>query len=450
MAEIPFEYLLAAIEATRGTPEANPLRYLNMTGMVTPRKSVYRPEEARGLLAEHYRSEVVRRWCEWEAEGPLDVYTAPLIFNTIAAGGIDGSGAVAAEATIDPGVANTSLDYTAVVAGSLGNQISVQYVDPGAASSPLDVDVVERAVVVYLETDGAGDIATLASEIIAALAAHPVAAGMVTAANTLGHDGSGVVTAMPATYLSGGVGVNVETPGGATDSRLWTFAPTLDADDLEAMTLWWGDPNIQAFRAAFCMPDELTIAADAAGEDGVTLALSGQGLFPSKTAPGLVPAMLQAPLLMPTAMQLWIDSGGDAIGTTPVTGRLLSAELTVPSGITRKWLAQGPGGSLGFEQIGRGKRHAELSLALEVPDLDQYDEWVDHTTLKTRVRWNGPLIEAGFYFYVQADIYGPLEGLEWGENEGSNRTIELTVLSEYDDTAGYDWALYVQSDRDAL
>ena len=450
MAEIPFEYLLAAIEATRGTPEANPLRYLNMAGTVTPRKSAYRPEEARGMLAEFYRSVDVRRWCEWEADGPLDVYTAPLIFNCIAAGGIDGTGAVAAEVTIDPGVANTALDYEAVVAGSLGNQITIQYVDPLALSSPLDVDVVGRAIVIYLATDGAGDITTTAGDIITALAAHPVASGMVTAVDSGGSTGLGVVTAWPATHLAGGEGVNIEIPLGATNSRLWTFAPTMTADDLEAMTLWWGDPNVQAFRAGFCMPDELTISSDAAGEDGVTLALSGQGLFPTKDAPGIVPAMLNSPLLMPTAMQVWIDTGASAIGTTPVTGRLLSTEGSVPSGLTRKWLAQGPGGDLGFGAIGRGKRHAELSLTLEVPDLDQYDQWVDRDVLKTRVRWNGPLIEAGFYHYVQLDIYGPFDGMDWGENEGSNRTIELTILSEYDDTAGHDWALYVQSDRDAL
>jgi hypothetical protein len=113
-------------------------------------------------------------------------------------------------------------------------------------------------------------------------------------------------------------------------------------------------------------------------------------------------------------------------------------------------LAAGPTSDLSFTSIGRGKRHAELTLVLEVPDTTQYDLYVDGTVLKTRVRLNGSLIETGFYFYVDFDIYGPIESASWGENQGSNRTLELTILSENDATAGYDWCFRIQNDRDAL
>jgi hypothetical protein len=251
-------------------------------------------------------------------------------------------------------------------------------------------------------------------------------------------------------FLSGGVGVAVTTPGGATEARLWTFEPTMDSDDLDAMTIYWGDPNVQAFRSAYCMIDELTITADASSTDGVVLSINGQGQFPTKTAPGSVPAMLSAPLLMPAAMQVWIDSGASAIGTTEVVGRVLSAEITVPSGITRKWLAAGPTGGLNFQHVGRGKRHAELKLVFELPDMAQYDQWVAGTELKTRVRLNGPLIEAGFYNYVEFDIYGSFDGMVWGEFEESNRTIELTILSEEYSGVGYDFAFKIQNNRSEL
>lgn len=448
--EIPFERLLVGIEATRGTPEASPTRYLNMTGTVAPRKERYRPDESRGTLAEYYRSVDVRRFSEFEGEGPLDVYTLPLLLNTLIAGGIDGSGAVAATLTVDPAGTNNSIDYEAVDGGSGGNQISIEYIDPDAALSPLDVDVDGNAIKVYLET-GAGPgnaIVTIADDITAAIAAHPVASLMVTAADTAGNDGSEVVTAMSRAYLSGGSGAEVTTPAGATLSRLWTFEPTMTADDLDAMTAFWGDPNVQEFRAGFCMIDELGISADASGTDGVTVSISGQGLFPSKTAPGAVPSFLAGPLMLPSNMQLWIDTA--TIGTTPVTGRVVSAEVTIPSGITRKWLAAGPASTLDFANIGRGKRHAELKVVFEVPDMTQYDQWVAETSLKVRLRINGPLIEAGFYHYVEVDIYGPFDSLDWGEHEGTNRTVELTILSEYNETAGYDYCVRVQSDRDAL
>ena len=92
MSEIPFEYLLAAVEATRLTPEAAPTRYLNVAGTITPRKARYRPEESRGTLAKSYRSVDARKWSDFEGEGPLDVYTLLMMLNVLVAGGIDGTG----------------------------------------------------------------------------------------------------------------------------------------------------------------------------------------------------------------------------------------------------------------------------------------------------------------------------------------------------------------------
>lgn len=448
MAEIPFERLLAGIETARGTFLANPTRYLNLAGMVTPRKERYRPDESRGVLAEYVRSVDVRRFAEFEGEGPLDVYTLPLLLNTLVAGSIDGTGATDATLTVDPAGADNSLEYTAVTGGSIGNRISIEYVNPNANSSPLDVDVDGYAIIVYLATSGAGAITTIADDISAAIAAHPLASTMVTVADEAGNDGSGLVTDMARAYLSGGVGANITTPVGATNSRLWTFAPTMDADDLDSMTLYWGDPNIQEFRAAYAMLDELSISADASGTDGVTISVSGQGQFPSKNAPGAVPSMLDGPMMLPGNMQLWIDTA--TIGSTAITGRVVSAEVTIPSGITRKWLAAGPASTLSFSSIGRGKRHVELKLVMELSDTTEYDQWAAETSLMTRLRINGPLIEAGFYHYFELDIYGPMDSLDWGEHEGTNRTIEVTILSEYNAAAGYDFAVKVQSDRDAL
>jgi hypothetical protein len=452
MAEIPFERLLVGLEVARGTAQANPSRYLNLAGTVTPRKERYRPEESRGTLAEYYRSIDVRRWAEFEGEGGLDVYTLPLLLNTIVKGGVPGAGTAAASLTVDPAGANNALDWEAIDDGTEGNLISVEYIDPAANSSPLDLDLDGNAIKVYLATDGGGVITTIADDISAAVAVHPVISLLVTCVDNGGDDGSGVVTAMAQAYLTGGTSNYVATPGGGTLSRLWTFEPTMDEDDLKSMTLYWGDPNIQEFQSAFGMIDELTITADATGTDGATLSISGQAQFPSKTAPGSVPSMLAGPLLMPANMQLWIDTvaGANPIGTTAITGRVLSAEVTIPSGIARKWLAAGPTGTLNFQGIGRGKRHAEMTVTFELPDMTEYDLWAAENDLKVRLRINGPLIEAGFYHYVEVDIYGPFDGMDWGENEGANRTIQLTILSEYNEDDELDWSVKIQSDRDTL
>lgn len=328
--ELGFEYLLAALEVTRGTPVNPPTRHLNLAGTIKPGQDRYRPKEARGTLAEHYRSKVVRRRGEFEAEGAADVYTLPLLLNATVA--------------------------------------------PNAAPS---------------------------------------------------------------------------TPVGATLTRLWPFAPTMTSDDLKSLTAYWGDPNVQALQMAYLMMDKFSIKGDAAGTDGVTMSFSGTGYFPTETNPSSVPAQLVAPLLVPGEMEIWLDID-DPIGTTSIGDRVLSAEFSADTGIARKYWARGPGSSLNFSGIGRGPRHAEMKLVFEVPDMVQYGQFSTDDVIKARVRWNGPEIEEGFHHYIQADIYGSWDGFDWGENENTNRTIEMSILSEYNLVAGHDFALAVQNDRATL
>jgi hypothetical protein len=446
--EIPFEYLLAGIETAHGTALNPPTKNLGLVGTVKPMMERYRPSEQRGKLAEYYRSKTTRKWSEFEGEGPLDVETLPLLLNALVAGGIDGSGATAAALSTSLTGDNNDIVFTAVTGGQVGNTIGITYIDPGTASAALDVDVDGKVIKVYLATDGSKVITTTSDLLKAAIAAHPVASTLVTCADVAANDGSGVVTAMATTYLSGGAGTALTTPAGATNSRLWTFAPDMTSDTLESLTLYWGDPNVQAFQAAYGLLDELKISADAGSADGVTMSITGHAQFPAKTPPSEVPDMVLGTLFPPQGMQLWIDTS--TIGSTAIAGRLISAEVTIPSGATYKYQAAGPTGTLTYAAHGRGVRHAEMKLVFEVPDMTQYDQWVAGTTLKARLRFNGALIEAGFYEYVEVDIYGPFESHAWGEYEGSNRTIELTILSEYNATATHDYCVRVQSDNEAL
>ena len=144
------------------------------------------------------------------------------------------------------------------------------------------------------------------------------------------------------------------TPSGATLSRLWTFLRSITSDNIQSATLWWGDPNVQIFQAAGAMADEFSISADASGTKPATVKLKGMGLFPTKVSAPTYPAISPGALLMPSDMQLWIDEGsGATIGTTAITGRVISADLTVPTGVTYKYLAQGPGSNQSYTVYGR-------------------------------------------------------------------------------------------------
>lgn len=249
-------------------------------------------------------------------------------------------------------------------------------------------------------------------------------------------------------------GISPTTPGGTTP-RLWTYTPLMTADTgagaIKSATLHWGDPNIQYFRSAYNFADELTITADAASTDGAMVKIAGEGQPESKTTPAATPAMLTSiPPLLPGKQQIWLDTSS-AIGTTELSdSRLVSSELKILSGVTRKYNAAGPSATLGFTGTGRKKRQAEAKIRLEVPDTAQYDLYAAGTSVKLRVRINGPLIESTFYNYVEWDIYGPLRAPSWGDLEGSNRTLEFTVPSVYDATLGADFSVKCQSTRTTL
>lgn len=247
------------------------------------------------------------------------------------------------------------------------------------------------------------------------------------------------------------------TPTNGVLTRLWTFTPAQTSDVLDSATFYFGDPNVQIFQAVYCMAEEMTIAADAGGTDAATWSVKGFGKFPARVSAPTMPAQNAGDLLMPGAMQLWIDTAS-AIGTTEVTGRFISTDWTIPTGVTRKHYAGGPTGGLNFTKHGRIKRSAKAKIVVELNDVSigagkEYLTWEADTLVKMRIRLNGSLIESvtpDYYSYINLDIYGPLDAFEWGDVEGSNRTMQFEVTSEYNVAAATDFILTAQNARTAL
>lgn len=110
---------------------------------------------------------------------------------------------------------NNDLTYTAKRGGATPG-ITVQYVVSGA-STPLSVVTTGKAIVVNVATDGSSAATSTAAQVAAAVAANFTAGALVTVANAPGNDGTGVVTAMAASPLTGGSdGVMATGPSGYT------------------------------------------------------------------------------------------------------------------------------------------------------------------------------------------------------------------------------------------
>lgn len=241
------------------------------------------------------------------------------------------------------------------------------------------------------------------------------------------------------------------TPGGGTNSRLWEFIRDMDADDIKAATMIW-DLEAQSLTSDFCVGTSLTLSNDATGTDGLTMQASGFGHFPADIAlPTPIASIAGTDFLVGQMIQLWMDTSS-AIGTTAITGRLLSAQHVITTGAVPKFVAGGPTSTLEHNSIGRDRNAARCvtTLQLEVPDMTQYDIFTAGTVTKTRVRHNGELIEGSLYNYVEVDTYGILKNPSWGEAYGTNRTVTFTIESLKDATLGADFRVAVENIRTAL
>ena len=338
-AEVVFEYLAAAREATKGTAVTPPTHYFPFSGMITPNREKYRTRDSNGTLAGITRSKTVRAFCEWSGDGGADPNLAPFLFNLVAR---------------------------------------------GAVTSPT-------------------------------------------------------------------------TPTNGVLTRLWTHTPAQTSDVLDSATVYFGDPNVQIWQAAYCMAEELTIEADASSGNAATWSVNGFGRFPTRVSAPTMPAQITGDLLMPSAMQCWIDTSS-AIGTTEVTGRFISTSWTIPTGVTRKHYAGGPTGGLNFTKHGRATRTPVATITVELNETSiaagkEYLTYEADTLVKMRIRINGSLIESvtpDYFSYIQLNIYGPLSDFSWGDVEGSNRTMTFQVHGEYNVAAATDFVLYAQNARTSL
>lgn len=127
-----------------------------------------------------------------------------------------------ATANVNPAGDDNGLTFTAVDFGTAGNDITITYVDPEADDAELAVTVEGSAISVSLATDGDGLITTTAAEVLAEVEATPEADALVVVTIYAGDtgaldDGSGVVTALAAVPLAGGLdgsGAGEIAPGG--------------------------------------------------------------------------------------------------------------------------------------------------------------------------------------------------------------------------------------------
>lgn len=482
--ELAYEYFALALESTRGTAINNPTDYMNLLGMLTHKKAKRRAADNIGVLSDVIRSQTVKKWAEWTAEGDLDVNKVPLWAAMALNGGVS--------AVISQGI----VDYVDVTTAGSGYTSAPTVSFSGGAGS------------------GAAGVALLSGGTVVGVVVTAPGSGYTSAPTVAFSGGGGSSAAATAVIYKAG-----------TLSKFWRFVRTLTSDNLKAASLYWGDPNVTVFRGAYGMIDEVGLSGDASGEDSMKVSLKGMSRYPvygyisaiavtaggtgytngasgtfsggggsgaaatctvssgvitsvTITAPGtgytsaptltfptgsgatftvsivpVVPAASYGSMVMPVATQVWIDAS-EGYGVTPVTGRVISFEHTIPTGVTYKYVAAGPGGGLTYDHSARKRTHPVTKIVMELADLTQFGQYDNDTLVRFRIRHNGSLIETvssvDHYNSIQIEGYAPFDALNWGSFEESNRTIELTLEHEYDAALGTDLVLWTENTRATL
>jgi hypothetical protein len=99
---------------------------------------------------------------------------------------------------------NNDLVFTAKRGGASFNSVRVRYVDPATPNATQSISVSGNDITVNLATNATPAITSTAAQILAAINADASASKLVTASLAASNDGTGVVTALAYTNLSGG------------------------------------------------------------------------------------------------------------------------------------------------------------------------------------------------------------------------------------------------------
>lgn len=405
MSEIAFEYLALALEATKGTPITPPTHYANLAGWIKPQVNYQEPVESRGTLEELYRSNRVREAGNWQGEGAADLDLLPVFLNMVVKGGVTSPST--------PGGATLSRlwEFVPTITGDNLKTATFYWGDPNTQ--------------VFRGAFGYADELTITADASKPEGVKMSVKGMTQFPLWKG-DITGVTQANPGVVTSPGHGlvngdqVLISSVGGMTQLNGNTYTVAGATAD----TFQLSGTNTTGFGA---------------------YTSGGKWTLVSPT----LPAQIVGTLLAAQNMQLWLDTSS-AIGTTEITGRVVSGQHTIPTGITPKYIAVGPAGKKTYTRTGRKKRKVKTKVVFELRDTAQYELFQNDSTVKLRCRYNGPLIEAGFYYYLEIDTYGKLKFTDFGELEGTNRTVSFDVDSIVDTTLGASFRAAVQNIRTSL
>ena len=226
------------------------------------------------------------------------------------------------------------------------------------------------------------------------------------------------------------------TPTGAT-AKAYNFLPSLSVDDLAAITLQFNEPG-NPYRSSQVMVNSWTLRGDTDADDEPGWMLEAEMIgrdFASNPFTAAIPDRTTE-VILARGTKLFIDEPAGVIGTTQVTGRLISWSITGNNSVHFKAFSEDID-AFAANKVGRGARMFDAQFVLEFDNDVEFAKFRAATQRKIRLEREGTLISGTDYKRLRVDMNGYWSSLGWGDREG-NIIATFGFAGYFDAVSGYD------------
>ena len=236
---------------------------------------------------------------------------------------------------------------------------------------------------------------------------------------------------------------------GGTDPSVYIheFNPDLASDTLKSATVEWGDPgNAYEISQTYMQSWTLRGDSDNDNEPGWMLEadLIGRTFDPTTFTPAIPDRNTE--VITARGTKLYIDDDAASVGTTQVTGKLISWSIT--GNINRHtkafaedefYVAQGLTGRQGWM--------IDAQLTFEFDDDDEFALYRSTTPVQRvlRLHRDGSEIAVGENKALEFDLFGYWASTSTGDREG-NKTMTFSLNAGYDETEAVDGRMTITND----
>jgi hypothetical protein len=237
-------------------------------------------------------------------------------------------------------------------------------------------------------------------------------------------------------FLKGGVtGVS---DAGTPPAYTYTYAPSAATDDLKSMTLEFNETG-NPYESSQVMVTQATLRFNVGNnnEPAWMLDLTLLGRDWSTTTFTAALSDRDTEVILGRGTKLYIDAAGGTIGTTQVTGKLISGSFTFNPNIHFKNFAEDEN-AYAANKVGRGAYHVDAQFQFEFDDDAEFANYRSTTPVKRliRIEREGTTIHTTVKKRMRLD-FPSMYWSSWSRGDrNGNLVATFGAQAYYDVTAG--------------